>query len=340
MLRLHFTGEDLGRVRVAASADPLWEVVLSLHRLRTRDGSLVFDGWRRRVREDLIRAGLVPPVRSLLFPLNPPAAYFPDFLTPAEAAGGLDAGLDAVASTPRRRLSNELERLAAGRRLPEWGAKLARGDLETVTGLREALLAYHRVSIAPYWSHIQRRVDAERAARARAALDGGAGHLLASLRPILRWDPPVLEADYPVRRDLHLGGRGLLLIPSLFCWRRPVMLADTELPPVLVYPVEPEPSRLAAAAPERPAAGSRPLVRLLGRTRATALEVIAAGCTTTELARRLGVSAASASEHATTLREAGLVYTRRHGSAVLHTLTPLGTALLDGTHGYGAHPRL
>jgi hypothetical protein len=86
MLRLHFSGEDLARVRVASAADPLWEIVLSLHRLRTRDGSVVFDEWRRRTRGELARAGLVPTVRSLLFPLNPPAAYFPDFLTPPRAA--------------------------------------------------------------------------------------------------------------------------------------------------------------------------------------------------------------------------------------------------------------
>jgi hypothetical protein len=129
---------------------------------------------------------------------------------------------------------------------------------------------------------------------------------------------------------VRLDGRGLLLIPSPFCWRRPVMLADPALPPVLVYPVEPEPYGILAGVKAGSPGASRPLIRLLGRTRATALEIIDGGCTTTELARRLGVSLASASEQATTLRQARLVHTRRHGSAVLHTLTPLGMALLDG----------
>ena len=41
-------------------------------------------------------------------------------------------------------------------------------------------------------------------------------------------------------------------------------------------------------------------------------------------------SPASVSRHTHVLREAGLVATTRDGTAVRHTLTPLGIALLDG----------
>nr|WP_252980871.1 helix-turn-helix domain-containing protein [Streptomyces chartreusis] len=51
---------------------------------------------------------------------------------------------------------------------------------------------------------------------------------------------------------------------------------------------------------------------------------------TTALAERAGVSVATASEHATVLRAAGLITTVRDGSRVLHALTPLGEALLAG----------
>ncbi|GIE93000.1 ArsR/SmtB family transcription factor [Paractinoplanes rishiriensis] len=60
------------------------------------------------------------------------------------------------------------------------------------------------------------------------------------------------------------------------------------------------------------------------------LESIGDGRTTTELARRLGVSAASISQHTAVLREARLIHTSRVGKAVLHTMTPLGSALLAG----------
>jgi DNA-binding transcriptional ArsR family regulator len=70
---------------------------------------------------------------------------------------------------------------------------------------------------------------------------------------------------------------------------------------------------------------------LLGDTRARALgEIAGAACTTTELARRVGVSPATASHHASVLREAGLITSRRYGSTVLHRITARGAALLGG----------
>jgi DNA-binding transcriptional ArsR family regulator len=79
----------------------------------------------------------------------------------------------------------------------------------------------------------------------------------------------------------------------------------------------------------------RPLAALLGETRSAALDVISDGCTTSQLARRLRISAATASHHATVLRSAGLVLTQRAGSAVLHTLTPLGSRLLESPRDRG-----
>ena len=50
--------------------------------------------------------------------------------------------------------------------------------------------------------------------------------------------------------------------------------------------------------------------------------------TTSELARFLGVSPATATHHTTVLRDAGLSTSRRLQNTVLHTLTPLGAAML------------
>jgi DNA-binding transcriptional ArsR family regulator len=58
------------------------------------------------------------------------------------------------------------------------------------------------------------------------------------------------------------------------------------------------------------------------------LRTLADGCSTTELADRVGISLAAASQHASVLRDAGLITTHRQGSAVLHVLTPLGVELL------------
>jgi DNA-binding transcriptional ArsR family regulator len=75
-------------------------------------------------------------------------------------------------------------------------------------------------------------------------------------------------------------------------------------------------------------AGGGAVAALLGQTRAAVLAGTADGTSTTELARRAGVSLAAASQHATVLRDAGLISTHWHGRAVRHTLTPLGAALL------------
>lgn len=242
--------------------------------------------------------------------------------------------MEALRATPSARLRTEIGRLAAGRPLlPGWIHDLADGGSRAFDRLIGALRTYHRAAIAPYWPHIQARIEADRATRGRALLDGGADGLLASLPPTMRWRPPVLEVDYPVDRDLFLGGRGLLLLPSFFCRRTPVTFFSPELTPVLVYPVEHTP----ACAPPRPlrqpptvAARAGSLSKLVGQTRSAVLQGVGGGCTTSELARRVGVSLASASQHATVLREAGLLLTLRQGGAVLHTLTPLGAALLRG----------
>lgn len=46
MLRIHFSGPDLGRLRLAPNADPLWEAVLSQHVLNEGMPHPRFASWR------------------------------------------------------------------------------------------------------------------------------------------------------------------------------------------------------------------------------------------------------------------------------------------------------
>lgn len=116
---------------------------------------------------------------------------------------------------------------------------------------------------------IRAEAVADRALRARPLLTGGTEALLSSLGPTLTWRSPVLGADYPLDQDLRLGGRGPLLIPSVFCWRTPITLADPGLPPVLVHPVRRGPGWWSPQG-ER-TAGRSTLGSLLGRGRAAVL---------------------------------------------------------------------
>jgi DNA-binding transcriptional ArsR family regulator len=319
MLRIRFAAEDLGRVRVARRPHALWETVLSLHALQTRQRT-VLPGWREAALARLATPHASAALR-VLRPLVPTQGYFPDFLTPACGEEIAD-GIAAVRSTPHRRVAAELELLAAGGRTPAAPGPLASG--RGLGHLGDALAYYPHAALGPYLSRMRALVDADRAVRARALLDGGVEALLDAMRPALRWRPPVLEADYPVEQELSLEGRGLLLVPSVFCQRNPITLLDPSLPPTLVYPV----GDGGGTDPRECADG---LAALIGRTRGEVLCRLAeAGAGTGELARLLDISAASASQHASVLRRSGLVVSRRDGSAVVHHITPLGTALLRG----------
>jgi Helix-turn-helix domain len=153
--------------------------------------------------------------------------------------------------------------------------------------------AVYQVLVQPYWARIHACLHAEQMARRRTLAYEGGDRLLASLQnQWIRWRPPVLEVLVPGQTEMHLAGRGIALVPL-------------------------------------PYSSASALAALVGRNRAAVLGSIADGCTTTELAERVRISVAAASQHASVLRDAGLIVTRRQGGAVLHLLTPLGTELLD-----------
>ena len=250
---------------------------------------------------------------------------FPDFLTPVEAAGGLDAGIDAVCATPRGQLKAEIAHIGGIRALPGWTRDLAAGSPDLLATLGEGMRWYFDTLLRPHWAVVRAHVDADRGRRARAFLDGGCEQVLDGLRPFASWERPVLSTPYPSDREIHLGGRGLLLTPSYFCWAKPVTFIDDGKPtPMLVYPVEHDLAlTLQHASHER-------LTALIGHTRSELLHVLARGdLATGELARRLNVSPGNISQHTRVLREAGLIGSARRGNVVLHSASPLGRALLN-----------
>jgi DNA-binding transcriptional ArsR family regulator len=320
MLRIHFTPEDLARTRITTGPQPMWELLLSTNRLRGRDGDVVFAGWRRSV------VARTPATTRLLTDLAPLTGYFADFLTPTADAASLDEALEALRRTPRRRLRHDLAVLAGDRRLPAWTVALADGHPGTLNTLADAAAQYFAACLAPYWARVRAAVDQERSRLASALAAGGWEAALGGLHPTARWHYPVLEVGYPVEHDLHLGGRGLHLVPSFFCWGLPTTFRDAEFEPTLVYPIE------HVVGWSEPDGDRKPLAALLGRTRARVLEELGERPgTTSDVANRTGTSLPTASQQASTLRAAGLVDTRQNGQSVLHSITPLGRALLTGT---------
>jgi DNA-binding transcriptional ArsR family regulator len=327
LLRIHFTSEDLALTRLAEAPDAFWEVVLSAHLLRLRGAEPLLGPWKQALLEQLpigsrLRAAIEP-----LIAINPAKGYFPDLLTPAESADGWEAGLEALLSLPQRRVRREIGRVGDEHgRLDSGTSDLAEGRAEAIKQLAAAVRSYHDTAVAPIAERIRAAFEADRALRAQAFLNGGIAAVLNGLHPNATFTGTVLElSDVHRDEDIRLDGRGLRLVPSYFKQTKTKLLtlADPELPQVLVYPINRSAGLTAAAARES-------LAALVGRTRAALLEQTASSGSTSELARRVAISPAAASQHLSVLREAGLVASTRDGNTVRHHLTPLGQAVLSG----------
>ncbi|MGH9209796.1 MAG: ArsR/SmtB family transcription factor [Acidimicrobiales bacterium] len=306
MSRLQLELRDLARLTVGTTLGRHGESLLSLDVLRDRHRSPLTASWERAVRT------------------------------------GIDGWTTALLAVPPADLMAAVRWCWEVPNQPPSIAVIDGGGCDR-RGLRTLLRRYQEVALDPYWPSIVAHLEAERARRGQLMAAQGVGELLATLHPRIRWRPPLLEVDagrgghgVGRRAPVPLDATSVALVPSVFCLDRPrvVMGRDVERSPCLViYPalrgVEEAVSLWAREVPlQRPA-----LASALGRTRACALEAIASTCSTTELARRIGVSPATASHHADVLRKARLVVSRRVGSATSHRLTALGAALL-GVEGH------
>ncbi|MEU6652584.1 MarR family transcriptional regulator [Streptomyces sp. NPDC046900] len=324
--RIHFTVQDLARTRVAETAMPLHELELAARALQSRNQPARFDAWRHRARAQLSAQA------RMALALIPAVGSSPNFLSPTESgtAGEL---LEQVCGTPRERIRADMLETAQHRpSLPAWTRHLA-DDATLLAELCTGLSHLHATLLAPHWAQFTEHLAVDRTLRLQHVLSGGVEQLLTLANPRwMRWNPPVLEIRMVngADRDLHLEGQGLLLLPSMFGTRAIV----TDGRPVSVsYPAfqNQHPNEITAHASMPGYGRSSSVSTLLGRTRTVVLSVIAEhqGCSTKELADRAAIAAASASEHATVLREAGLIRSLRHRNSVLHSLTPLGRALLN-----------
>ncbi|TDU89363.1 DNA-binding transcriptional ArsR family regulator [Kribbella voronezhensis] len=317
IIRIHFTPADLARITFPVEPEPLWEAALAARALGDRAIPPVARRWRRQA-VPLIRPSMRP-----LFKLIAPGGQFPDFLTPEVSSPGLDAALEVLMDAPTELVQDEL-----GPWLPAETDQFMQGLLAGRAGSRRALgnavRDFHQHVLAPGAAELERRHGADLAIRSRSLLHGGIDELLGSLHPDITWDAPTLTTyglDEGRRYDAHLDGRGLQLYPSPFTAECLVL----DLPhrrPVLVYPC----AELPVA--DETDDTTDALADLLGRTRAAVLRALTASASTTQLARRTGISLASASEHARVLRNAGLITTHRTAGTAHHSLTPAAHPLL------------
>jgi DNA-binding transcriptional ArsR family regulator len=328
LARFNFTPGDVARTRFSPAAAPVVETMLIMAELRGQAA-----GSRRRVDRWLREALAAFPVTARpLLDLLRPCRPWPDFLD--SFAPELKEGLEEVRATPRSVLRSQLSddwRQRAGRP-PTWVRNLAEGDRESVELVVRALRDLHQAVVEPRWDGALVTFHAEVARRMPMLAVGGHEELFAALHPRLRWRENGLDrTGFDGEYDLH--GLGLVLMPSPFWTGDPLFsISDNGLRPnVLVYAAHPRGFHGGPPAPgglTGDPVGGDSLAALLGPTRAAVLRALAAPRGTSELAGVVGISPASASEHAKVLRDVYLIETSREGRAARHSLTALGRTML------------
>ncbi|MEV0403215.1 DUF5937 family protein [Actinoallomurus sp. NPDC050550] len=316
---LAFSADDLALTRLAIS--PMWEVVSSFRLLIAGSSHPVHRSWLEQVRPRVAAAGLDD---GWLARLIPAQGYLADFLTPppVEPTPDLETELAVIRATPAEYVRRDVDHFAVDdpRR-----AALRADPPDRLAQVCAEIETYWELALAPYWARIRAVLDADVFHRARQVAERGTGHLFNDLHATLRWDDNTLRL---VRRHCAVSreaaGPGLVLVPSVFAehvltWSRPPE------PPQLAYPAR----GIGTLWEHRPVRHADAIAAVLGRSRTLLLIELAAPASTTELARRTGISAAGVSQHLTALRDAGMVSAHRAGRSVLYARTAIAESLLE-----------
>lgn len=313
VLRIHFTAEDLLRTRFAPAPAPLLELSLALVALLRGDGP--FSGKPEKGAGRRLPA-TTRPMLSLVS-MNGDGAMFLDPI-----CSDFAEGLDTVLASPADLVAGEIHRVCRGARFRAWHRDLITRDRSAWHALAEAISSAYRAVLEPDWERVVSCLAVDVSLRGQMMSRLGLPATLANLYPGAHWDGTTLALPSPRHSEVRLGGAGLTATPSAYWVGGPLRSVHPDGSTVLIYPAA---TPLALTTPD---ADGDPLAELLGRTRAAALRVLIDPTTTSGLSAALGISVATASEHAHVLRRSGLIVTTRAGKSVLHQSSPLGIGLL------------
>lgn len=325
MLHLYVAGTDLVRSRFAIS--PLWELVQALRRLEAPtvgvDAALAPWVHRLQRRFEALRDRLD---LSLVFALQSPG-YGADFLSPPPGgvATTIDDLLQSVRDTPLDRAHADVGRALSRREADPWVREVLTGP-DVTDRVADVLAAAWDELLAPDWPVFQALLERDVLHRAHDLVTGGWAGALADVHPRLRWRDEHIQVTQHPEQQVEVGGRGLLLIPSVFVWPGLAAAVEPPWPPAIVYP-----ARGIAAVWEAPRRTAAALDRLLGSTRARVLTALDEPASTTQLARTERLAIGTVGDHLAVLCATGLVSRTRTGRSVLYRRTPVGDALVAAT---------
>ncbi len=312
MIELVLTAESANRVRFGIS--PLDETMGAMQTLLGRRGHPSHLPWLREAAAKLPSL----PVDDFARVMSA-RHYITDFLGPPPSGPETTASaqLAEIRRTPPEQVAVELSNVDADLSgLPKDPA-VAR-DL-----LADQMEIAWTELVEPHWPRMRRILVADIEERSRRLAAGGIAQVLEDIHPRVRLVDDVLVIEIKERSRIRLDRRGLLLLPGVFAWPSVGVITMEPWQPALLYP-----ARGVAELWTDPAHPSDALAGVLGRTKASLLTTVNEPASTSELARRLGFSAPTISQHLTALRAAGLLDTRRRGREVRYFRTELGDALL------------
>jgi DNA-binding transcriptional ArsR family regulator len=312
---------DVAQVRFAHS--PVHELVASAMTVRDPGRQTMHRRWLHWARSRLHGHCF-----ELLFALTPPNQYIPDFLTPVHNSGpgDLDEEFEKIASTGVDEVRAQLDEMVRGGpsgRLPAAAQVLYDDPAGQLGRLVDELRGYWRLVVEPVWGRVFALTADDVGYRLQQCADEGIGRVLNSVSGQISYADNVITVDKRFNCRHDLGGGGLVLMPCVFVWPGVMVSCCGTAQPSLSYP----PRGLGSAWEERSDPLPDALGALVGRTRAAMLDVLVLPVTTTQLAARLDISAAAASQHLQVLKAAALVASRRQGRQVLYQRTSAGTVL-------------
>lgn len=309
MVEFVLNDDDLTGLRFAVS--PLNELTLSLRVLRDPGRYPLHLPWSRGVlrRESELDT-------EILGALVNDRGWTPDFLSPRPVSPftRLADELDQVRATPREVIRRDLHSIHATSPPDVDGNRIA-----------DAMAGYWNLGLEPHWPRIRAVLENDIAHRGRSMVQHGLGTTLADISDRITWDSPVIRVRITglAPRRVEVGGGGLTLLPTVFALHTAIPV-DPTAPPMLIYA-----ARGVGTLWERPPATSpTALVAVLGRVRTDLLVTLTEPASSTDLARRDGVTTSAVNQHLRALRATGLVTSHRHGSRVLYQRSDLGDALV------------
>lgn len=313
MLRILFTAEDLASTSFVPEPAPILETKLAAIGLQRGIGAPWGERWRHHALATFPRSA--EPVRALV-------PGFSWTVSPTSVGADFDSWREASASLGPHHEQAETQLWYGSRGVPPLIRASANGDREAEGVFLRAMKAAFTALVQPYWADVRANHQAELIRQGRLLTSRGVGNMLTTAITGARWCGDWLLIDGPYERTVRLGGRGLVLTPAAFWSGPPLIGGFPDQPVVLAYPV---PATLSI----RIGSESDTLAAILGSTRAAVLRLLITESTTGDIARHLGISAATASEHTSALRAARLVTSRREGKAVVHHAAELGRDLIE-----------